>query len=515
MHPLLASTALGLAAAWPVGLLGLGLGRAVERLTDDPRPRAAAWSLAYALPAGALAATVALTFSPLSAAKAPVATITPARVALAAPPAEPAWTPALSEGLAWTLVGLSTAGLLARGWRWNRGRRRLAAVRGAAQPCQDYALVEAVRVRAARLGVKAPRVRVSADIAESLLAGVRRPAILLPRDLVRTSDAARLELVCGHELAHLRRADNWRIPAEEALAGLFWLVPPVAALRRRMLAAREAACDLAALDGAAPEARRDYARVLVDALRTNALPAPQSAFTGRERALARMRLAAILQPSASASAARLGLVVALGGTLTALAGAGSLALAGQARRIAPPPPPIAETARIEAAADAETAAPVVEVAPAAEAREAQEVRPMARPAVDAWPMAQVAAAAKPAPDARPAYEARPASGPNPRPDPHPNPHPDPRPRTSPLQVISEMQTSAPSRREVIFLGDAAVTGRLDPVNVNLKINGAQASPRFQPSDLKAGQVKRLEITDQRVAVDGKITVNVVMSDAAS
>ena len=46
MSPLLTSTALGLIAAWPVGALGLGLGRLVERLTDDPRPRAAAWSLA-------------------------------------------------------------------------------------------------------------------------------------------------------------------------------------------------------------------------------------------------------------------------------------------------------------------------------------------------------------------------------------------------------------------------------------------------------------------------------------
>lgn len=499
MHPLLASTALGLVAAWPVAAFGLGLGRLVERLTDDPRPRAAVWSLAYALPTAALAATVALTFAPLSGAEpAPPAIDATAQTdAPAAVAAPAAWTPEgeLIENLAWGLVGLSSAGLLARGLRWNRGRRRLAAIRTRAEPCQDAVLVEAVRVRAARLRVKTPRVRLSAEIAEPLLAGARRPVILLPKALAASKDAAQLELVCGHELAHLRRADNWRIPAEEALAGLFWLVPPVAALHDRMLAAREAVCDLVALRGAASEARFDYARVLVEALRTNALPAPQSAFTGRAGTLARMRLAAILQPGAGASAARLGLVVALGGGLTVATGFGSLALASQARRIAPPAPPTVEKAWAETGAGL----PVAPLAPVAEAKDAQPLRTMARPATDARPMAQAAA--------KSAVDAKPASG--------PAPTPQPNPKTNALQVISEMQASAPSRRQVVFLGDAAVTGRLDPVNVTLKINGAQTSPRFQPGDLRAGQIRRLEITDQRVAVDGKITVNVVMNDADS
>lgn len=406
MHPLLASTALGLIAAWPVGVLGLGLGRLVEGLTEDPRPRAAAWSLAYALPAAALASTVALTFAPAS--QAPVA----APIAVEAPvaPAAPAWAPAveLSTNLAWSLVGLSAAGLLARGWRWNRGRRRLAAIRASAQPCQDTALTEAVRLRAARLGVKAPSVRISVEIAEPLLAGARRPVILLPEALVQTIDAQRLELICGHELAHLKRGDNWRIPAEEALAGLFWLAPPVAALRGRMLAAREAVCDQTALAEAAPEARRDYALVLVEALRMNALPAAQSAFTGRERNQVRMRLSAILQPRGSASAGRIGLAVALGGVLTAATGAGSLALADQARRLAPP----------EAAAPAEDAAPAVE-------------------AVEAAPMQAEAAPATPATEAAPAAEAAPvapmavAVAPDPWPDPRPNPQPNPQPRPNP------------------------------------------------------------------------------------
>jgi hypothetical protein len=439
MSPLLASTALGLVAAWPVGALGFGLGRLVERLTEDPRPRAAAWSLAYALPAGALAATVALTFAPLSMpAPAVAASIVPGPARMfvvemtdngAAPAQSTPWTPPplLGASLAWSLVGLSAAGLMTRGWRWNRGRRRLAKVRAIAEPCQDYALLEAVRLRAARLRVKAPRVRISADIAEPLLAGVRRPVILLPKALADGADTDRLALICGHELAHLRRGDNWRIPAEEALAGLFWLTPPILALRDRMLAAREAVCDLTALDGAAPEARRDYARVLIEALRMNAQPSAQSAFTGRDRSLASLRLKAILQPRGSASAGRVGLAFALGGALTVVTGAGSLALADQARRIAPLASAetndlakaIVALARTDAGAPADPVAVLAHEPASRVARmvEADQAVVEAAQAIEAAPAAEVA----PAMPAAPASPAAPAARPRPRRWPVPRP----------------------------------------------------------------------------------------------
>jgi len=552
MHPLLTSTALGLIAAWPVGALGFGLGRLVERLTDDPRPRAAAWSLAYALPAGALAATVALTFSPVAAQKAAPAPIASERVvatldmpAADAAPVAPAWTPspALTNGLAWSLVGLSAAGLLTRGWRWNRGRRRLAKVRAAAEPCQDYALVEAVRARAAGLSVKAPRVRISGAVSEPLLAGARRPVILLPKTLAETADTRRLELVCGHELAHLRRGDNWRIPAEEALAGLFWLVPPVKALRGRMLAAREAVCDLTALEGAAPEARRDYARVLVEALRMNAQPAFQSAFTGRERNLAALRLSAILQPQGRASALRIGLTLVLGGALTAATGAGSLALAEQARRLAPPETVAA--AEAVAAIAAEDAAPAAEAAPAAQALPARQASAAAEaaPAAPALaPLASMAAmttepaaALAPLQPMAPLRISGPHPNPNPRPDPHPDPHPNPQPNPRPnpqpnprvardinVNVDDRQMTNIEIRADrqeqtvntTVYLGDVTLRGRLNPVLVNLKVNGRAAPADFTPTDLARGTIERLEVTSRDVSIDRKMTVNVVLKDTA-
>ncbi|PZR37463.1 M56 family metallopeptidase [Caulobacter segnis] len=344
MSPLLASTALGLVAAWPVGAMGLGLGRLVERMTGDPRPRAAAWSLAHGLPAAALAVTVALTMTPTpvpgaAARGSEVAQRLTAALALptGGAPAAPALlpSPALTEGAAWSLLALSSAGLITRVAVGLRGRRRLAAIRANASRTTDPALTQAVAVHAARLGVSPPPVLVSDRIGEPLLIGTRRPAILLPKALADARETAGLALVCAHELVHLRRGDNWRLPVEDALTGLFWLAPPVAALRRRTAAAREAVCDLAALDGAPPRARHDYARLLVDALRANAHPAAQSAFTGRQRSLVEMRLSAILQPRQAASPARLALALALGGALTAATGAGSLALAREAKAAKP------------------------------------------------------------------------------------------------------------------------------------------------------------------------------------
>jgi beta-lactamase regulating signal transducer with metallopeptidase domain len=94
--------------------------------------------------------------------------------------------------------------------------------------------------------------RVSDQISEPLLAGARRPVILLPKALVARTEAARLELICGHELAHLKRGDNWRLLLEHLLGGLFWMVPPYAALRGRAAAVREELCDRLALADAPP-----------------------------------------------------------------------------------------------------------------------------------------------------------------------------------------------------------------------------------------------------------------------
>jgi hypothetical protein len=158
---------------------------------------------------------------------------------------------------------------------------------------------------------------------------------------------------------------------------------------------------------------------------------------------------------------------------------------------------------------------VAEVAEAAHAQAAAE----AAPALEAAPLAEIAADAAPlaeiaAETARATPTRRQGPHPDPHPEPRPNPKPDPRPEPAPgaIEVLANTQQSL-SGGKTIFLGDVTLRGRLDPVKVNLKVNGAPAEAWFQPGDLREGVIQRLEVTDQRVTIDGKVVVNVVMNGA--
>ncbi|MGR4866786.1 M56 family metallopeptidase [Caulobacter sp. LARHSG274] len=338
MSALVSAAALGLVAAWPVGMLGWVMGAVTERLTADPRPRAAAWSLAFLLPAGALAAVLFGAVGLASAAAGPpsvasshlplTAILKTAPAVRALHAASPPW---MAQAVAWSVLGLSILGMTHHLWAWREGHGRLMAVTRRASPVDDPALLERLRSAGRRPEVATPPILVSDEIDQPLLVGLRRPAILLPTRLVSTTRAAPLALICLHELAHLHRRDNVRLVLENALAGLFWLAAPViTVLRAHMTAAREELCDQLALVEASPQARHQYAHDLVEALKGRLVSPQQSAFAGHHRKLTTMRLTAILQPSQAVSAPRLGLILALSAALATLVGGGSLALARQA-----------------------------------------------------------------------------------------------------------------------------------------------------------------------------------------
>ncbi|MBI1685875.1 M56 family metallopeptidase [Caulobacter hibisci] len=334
MSPLLAAFGFGLAAAFPVGLLGLLLGWSVEGLTPAPRVRALAWGLAFLLPAAVLAATLAGAAIPLPEPRQvilpPPLSVDLTEYGLTAAERPRYWT-AQGVWIARGLLAVSLAGLLFRGGAWLLSRRRLAALARSARPA-DADLAQAVAVEALAMGLKPPRVLVVTALAEPLLAGVSRPAVLLPAGLVETLPRETLIQVCRHELAHLARGDNLRLPVEELLAGLFWLSPLTILLRRRMLSAREVVCDEIAVGSAPPEARRAYAQALLDVLRQTAATASlQPAFTGRERTPAAMRFDSILTPAGPISGARRLFIGVL--TLLAVGGGvlGANAMADEAR----------------------------------------------------------------------------------------------------------------------------------------------------------------------------------------
>lgn len=334
MNPLFASAALGLVAAWPVAGLGWLVGKAADRLTGDPGPRADAWNRAIALPPAVMATMIGI-------AALPEETTAPVyRAALASQTVATAGAvmhgvsvrvlPGVSsvQVLGAVLILGALGGLTIAGVRQLIGRARLKRIVRDARPVsQELAL--AVRAAARRMDTGRPEVKVSDTIDQPLLAGLSTPVILLPRAMVETLDVARLIPVCAHELAHLKRGDNWRQLFEHLLGGLFWMAPPFGLLRARAAAAREELCDALALEGASPAVRRTYAETLVDVLRSRAAPALHPAFTGKGRRPILMRLKAITEPGQPASLGRRVLLGVVSLLAVTTAGAGSLALAQQ------------------------------------------------------------------------------------------------------------------------------------------------------------------------------------------
>lgn len=75
------------------------------------------------------------------------------------------------------------------------------------------------------------------------LVGVRRPALLLPEDIIERLSADELGTIVAHEQAHLLRRDNFTALLHMAVEALFWFYPPVWWIGARLIEERERACD--------------------------------------------------------------------------------------------------------------------------------------------------------------------------------------------------------------------------------------------------------------------------------
>jgi beta-lactamase regulating signal transducer with metallopeptidase domain len=84
---------------------------------------------------------------------------------------------------------------------------------------------------------------VSGEIAAPMSLGFRNPAILIPRALFDTLSDSELAHVLMHELAHLRRRDDWTNLAEKIIEILLPVQPALQWIGRRMSLEREIACD--------------------------------------------------------------------------------------------------------------------------------------------------------------------------------------------------------------------------------------------------------------------------------
>jgi beta-lactamase regulating signal transducer with metallopeptidase domain len=168
---------------------------------------------------------------------------------------------------------------------------------------------------AATLGVtRPPQAMVVSERVSPMLwfAGVGRPRLVLPADLMQTMTAPQRAGVIAHELAHLRRRDHWVRLLEFAVTVLLWFHPLVWIARRGLREAEEQCCDAWAVS-VLPAGRRTYADAIVSAIElissTGRLPVGASGL-GHVGSL-RRRLTMIVTQSPPKSLSLVGRVVAL------------------------------------------------------------------------------------------------------------------------------------------------------------------------------------------------------------
>ena len=95
----------------------------------------------------------------------------------------------------------------------------------------------------AEKGTRDVRVCVSHEITVPVAVGIFDAMIVLPHDLVDELDPSDLDRILLHELAHVRRSDDWVNLFERIVLALFFFSPGVYVIARQMDLEREVACD--------------------------------------------------------------------------------------------------------------------------------------------------------------------------------------------------------------------------------------------------------------------------------
>lgn len=94
------------------------------------------------------------------------------------------------------------------------------------------------------LGLRRPvTLTISEHIASPAVAGYFRPQVLLPSSLITALNRTQIEQILTHELAHVKRYDDWAVAAQRFLEAVYVFHPLVWLLSRGLNLYREMACD--------------------------------------------------------------------------------------------------------------------------------------------------------------------------------------------------------------------------------------------------------------------------------
>jgi len=156
----------------------------------------------------------------------------------------------------WTIVSAVALARLAFGlWQLDRLRRNSTVLAAEyLDPFLAESLEEFRKIRRVEL-------RLSERVNVPTVIGFFRPAIVLPKWALDELSAREIHAVLLHELAHLRRRDDWTNLIQKVLRAILFFHPAVWWIESRLLLEREMACDEMVLDRTGDA--RGYAQCLV------------------------------------------------------------------------------------------------------------------------------------------------------------------------------------------------------------------------------------------------------------
>jgi beta-lactamase regulating signal transducer with metallopeptidase domain len=112
---------------------------------------------------------------------------------------------------------------------------------------------------------RAPEILVVPGRLPPLVVPGRRPRVLVPMALIDRLDESERTVLLLHEMAHVRRGDHLARIVELLVGVVYWWLPGLSLLGRQLRACEETCCDATVLSQF-PDARREYARLLLDVL---------------------------------------------------------------------------------------------------------------------------------------------------------------------------------------------------------------------------------------------------------
>jgi beta-lactamase regulating signal transducer with metallopeptidase domain len=161
-------------------------------------------------------------------------------------------------------IGAYLLGFVVAAYRLAAGLRAVARLRRESDPLGDEDWQRGLAKWTRRLGLDPRRVdlRTAESVNVPLVVGMRRPTVVVPREVARGASAVARDAILVHELAHVARADYaWHLLLR-GLQTVLWFHPLIWYVGRRIHYVRERVCDAYSVHGLG--SAEQYADVLLE-----------------------------------------------------------------------------------------------------------------------------------------------------------------------------------------------------------------------------------------------------------